>query len=96
MSSFSNNALDGEIALVTGASRGIGAAIAAALADAGATVVGTATSDAGAQAISDALGAWSPSGWKSTMPTSGSIGPSGRTMLGLRRPGFMRTEPSFM
>ncbi len=57
MSSFSSNALDGEIALVTGASRGIGAAIAAALAGAGATVVGTATSDGGAQAISAALGA---------------------------------------
>jgi len=55
MSSFSNNALDGEIALVTGASRGIGAAIATALANAGATVVGTATSEAGARAISDAL-----------------------------------------
>jgi 3-oxoacyl-[acyl-carrier protein] reductase len=55
-SSFSNDALQGEIALVTGASRGIGAAIAAALAAAGATVVGTATSEAGAAAISDSLG----------------------------------------
>ena len=55
-SSFSSNALQGEIALVTGASRGIGAAIAAALAAAGATVVGTATSDAGAEGISEALG----------------------------------------
>ncbi len=41
---FNANALEGEIALVTGASRGIGAAIAAALAAAGAQVVGTATS----------------------------------------------------
>ena len=41
---FSANALEGEIALVTGASRGIGASIAATLADAGATVIGTATS----------------------------------------------------
>ena len=55
-SSFSSDALQGEIALVTGASRGIGAAIAAALAAAGATVVGTATSDAGAEAISKTLG----------------------------------------
>ena len=55
-SSFSNDALQGETALVTGASRGIGAAIAAALAAAGATVVGTATSEGGAAAISDSLG----------------------------------------
>ncbi len=53
---FSADALEGEIALVTGASRGIGAAIAAALAGAGATVVGTATSQAGADGISQALG----------------------------------------
>jgi 3-oxoacyl-[acyl-carrier protein] reductase len=53
---FSSEALSGEIALVTGASRGIGAAIATALADAGAVVIGTATTDAGAEAISTALG----------------------------------------
>ena len=52
---FGPNILDGEVALVTDASRGIGAAIAAALADAGATVVGTATSEAGAAGISEAL-----------------------------------------
>lgn len=53
---FSADALSGEIALVTGASRGIGAAIAKTLAAAGATVVGTATSQAGADGISAALG----------------------------------------
>ena len=53
---FSQDALAGEIALVTGASRGIGASIAAALAAAGATIVGTATSEGGAATISEALG----------------------------------------
>ncbi len=52
---FSNEALKGEVALVTGASRGIGASIAATLAAAGATVVGTATSQPGADGISAAL-----------------------------------------
>lgn len=53
---FDATALSGEVALVTGASRGIGAAIAAVLAGAGATVIGTATSEGGATAISAALG----------------------------------------
>lgn len=43
--------LENEIALVTGASRGIGAAIALGLGEKGATVIGTATSEAGAAAI---------------------------------------------
>ncbi len=53
---FEAGLLDGKTALVTGASRGIGAAIAASLAAAGARVVGTATSEAGAGRIGDALG----------------------------------------
>ncbi|HEC18445.1 MAG TPA: 3-oxoacyl-ACP reductase FabG [Gammaproteobacteria bacterium] len=44
--------LQGEIALITGASRGIGQSIALALGQQGATVVGTATSEKGAEAIS--------------------------------------------
>jgi len=49
--------LEGKVALVTGASRGIGKAIASQLQALGATVLGTATSENGAEKISEYLGA---------------------------------------
>jgi 3-oxoacyl-[acyl-carrier protein] reductase len=52
---FGEDMLEGQIALVTGASRGIGQACALELGKMGATVIGTATSQAGADAISQYL-----------------------------------------
>ena len=54
--------VDGQIALVTGASRGIGRAILHALAERGATVIGTATSEKGAAEIASTLAAAGLSG----------------------------------
>ena len=54
---MSEKDLSGQIALLTGASRGLGQAIALELANRGATVVGTATSEAGAQGITEQLSA---------------------------------------
>jgi len=64
--------LEGDIALVTGASRGIGQAIARALGARGAFVIGTATTDAGAEGISQALGEAHIEGFGTTLDVADS------------------------
>ena len=70
---MSEQVLKGEVALVTGASRGIGAAIADELGALGATVIGTATSDAGALAIGERLAASGGHGRRLNVTEAGAI-----------------------
>jgi 3-oxoacyl-[acyl-carrier protein] reductase len=70
----------GQIALVTGASRGIGRAIALALGKDGATVVGTATSDAGAADIQKAFDDTGIKGWGARLNVTD--GPGCETLIG--------------
>ena len=70
---MTTQSLAGKIALVTGASRGIGAAIADTLAQAGATVIGTATSESGATAIAQRLAQWHGTGRTLNAATPNSV-----------------------
>ena len=65
--------LQGKIALVTGASRGIGKAVATQLAAQGAVVIGTATSDSGAEAITEYLAASGGRGMKLNVTEEGAV-----------------------
>ena len=68
--------LDGQVALVTGASRGIGRAIADAFGHAGATVIGTATSDGGSEAIGERFEAAGIAGAGMTLDVNDADGPA--------------------
>jgi 3-oxoacyl-[acyl-carrier protein] reductase len=65
---------EGQVALVTGASRGIGAAIATELASKGLKVIGTATTDAGAEKIRTALAAYPGCDGRTLNVTDGAAG----------------------
>jgi 3-oxoacyl-[acyl-carrier protein] reductase len=71
---MSETKFEGQIALVTGATRGIGAAIALELAKKGVKVIGTATSDEGAAKISLALATYSGCFGKNLNVTDGAAG----------------------